>query len=230
MAIDKVSIFCEKASELKTETDYFTDLLIKTLNMTGFKEIPGHELEHSFRVFELSLIIGCKLNASLRILAIASLLHDIGRFLENRSKVKHAEISADLARKVLISDRDRDFIISVITEHSYSAENKPSSIESAILQDADKIDALGFIGVARVFSYGGYNGRIMYNAICNRDKSSSLRHFYEKILKLDSLMNTNIGREIAVKRKEKVKLFIEELRREIDLQDILEILSSDINL
>ncbi len=226
LAFTKIAKYCRNIDEIIAEKNYLANLLINALisiNYNG-EEIPGHELEHSFRVFELSIIMGCNLGADLRTLAISALLHDVGRF-SRVNKVNHAEISANIARELLKEDKDRDLIVRAIREHSYSTSNKPSSLESAILQDADKLDALGFIGVARVFAYGGYMKRVIYTSIYNHDKKSSLQHFYDKILKLPSLMNTEVGRKIAEKRVEKIKLFIRELEKEINLFDVSQTLT-----
>lgn len=221
IAFEKIAKYCNKINHLnKRDLIQIMAKALEAVNYDG-REIPGHELEHSFRVFEISIYLGCKMNASLDLLAIASLLHDVGRWIEDEEETDHAELSAKIANDVLRDHPMRDLIVRIIREHSYSSNKSPSSIESAILQDADKIDALGFIGVARVFAFGGYNGRVIYSAVYNQDVKSSLSHFYEKILKLVELMNTELGRNIAKKRLEKVKFFVNELRREIELQDFL---------
>ena len=163
------------------------------------------------------------MNADLEKLAVATLLHDVGRWLEGDLGRNHAEISADIAIQVLgNSDFSRE-VAEIIREHSYSMAKKPSSIESAILQDADKIDALGVIGVARVFAYGGYKGRPIYASITNPEKTS-YDHFFEKILKLPDLMNTELGKKIAEKRVKKIKSFLEEMVKEVELEDIKDLL------
>jgi len=227
IAFTKISKYCQGIEEIVKERDHLVDLLIKALKTVNYneEEIPGHELEHTFRVFEIAIIMGCKLGAALKPLAIAALLHDVGRFSSENKYMNHAEISADIAERILENYQDKDLIVRMIREHSYSSNKKPSSLESAILQDADKIDALGFIGVARVFAYGGYKKRVIYNSIYNRENQSSLQHFYDKILKLVDLMNTDLGRKIAERRTEKIKYFIRELAKEIDLLDFSQALT-----
>jgi len=223
-AINKVSKLCPKVKALEQRSEHFVEWLVNALQHAGFKrEIPGHEIEHTFRVLELSLLIGCFMNADLEKLAVATLLHDIGRWLEEDLERNHAEISADIAIQVLGNSDFSGEVAEIIREHSYSMAKKPSSIESAILQDADKIDALGVIGVARVFAYGGYKGRPIYASITNPEKTS-YDHFFEKILKLPDLMNTELGKKIAEKRVKKIKSFLEEMVKEVELEDIKDLL------
>jgi len=225
-AINKVERFCTKSEFLKNYERDLIEVFTQALHLVDFsEEIPGHELEHTFRVLELALIIGCHEGANLLKLAISALLHDLGRFIKTSSK-NHAELSADAALQVLkntvFENLSKDVAI-IIKEHSYSAKNKPSSLESAILQDADRIDALGVIGIARVFAYGGYLRRLLYRSLCSKNESS-LDHFYSKILNLPKLIHTKIGKEIAERRARKVKEFLKEFKREIELKDIKDIL------
>jgi len=211
-----------------SELERGVELLISCLKqyVEEFHEIPGHELEHTFRVLELSLFLGKVCNADLRVLIYASLLHDIGRFL--KSKLDHAKLSADIARKLLKNHFPDEFINKVIVcirEHSYSEKKKPSSLESAILQDADRLDALGAIGIARVFSYGGYLGRPIYEMGRDIGEGGSVGHFYDKILKLHELMNTEIAKVIAKERTEFIKKFLERLKKEVKSEDVKQIMT-----
>ncbi len=192
-----------------------------------FSEIPGHEMEHVFRVLEIGLVICEHVNCDKLRFSICALLHDIARMIEPRIK-NHAEKSAVISEKLLIeiptirkllSLDDLEQIKNCIAEHSYSAGKKPSSMESKVLQDADRLDALGAIGIARVFAYGGYLGRPIYNPFEIMDRESSLGHFYDKILELPEKMNTKIAKEIAKKRLKFVKKFIDNLLREMNLED-----------
>lgn len=190
-------------------------------NYSKLHNIPGHEFEHSFRVLELSLYIGYKLNANLKVLTISSLLHDLGRLIKGE-KINHNEVSSEIAEEILREIGLKSYIEPVkrcVVEHSYSSNMSPSSIESAILQDADRIDALGAIGIARVFAYGGFLGRPIYNFIDPFSKEGSLKHFYDKILLLPKLMNTELAKRIALKRIKFVKYFLEEIKDEIEGED-----------
>ncbi|RLG60373.1 phosphohydrolase [Candidatus Geothermarchaeota archaeon] len=136
----------------------------------------------------------------------AALLHDI-----EREKEKHAKRSADTAKEFLIKigfPREKiNLIVKAIREHSYSSGLRPSFKESEILSDADKLDALGAIGIARVF---------MDSALKGRDIKESIRHFYDKILKLPDLMCTKAGRRLALSRVKIVKKFLVEMENEFE--------------
>ena len=181
-------------------------------------EIPGHELEHSFRVLELALYIGHKMNANLNILVISAILHDLGRLVDGKSE-NHNVRSAQMAEEILKEIGLVDYIQEVktcILEHSYSSRGKPSTLESAILQDADRLDALGALGVARVFAYGGYLGRPIYSMVNPFEGEGSLKHFYDKILLLPDRMNTQIGKNLARKRASFIDYFLREIKMEIE--------------
>ncbi|MHA1617132.1 MAG: HD domain-containing protein [Candidatus Njordarchaeales archaeon] len=205
--------------------DQIAQIIIEALKKVNYYIIPGHEIEHCFRVAELATFIAFREGADVRKIFLASLLHDIARVIEERAGGDHAELSAKIAYEVLSNEGfERNFASSVakiIEEHRYSRDKKPSSLESAILQDADKLDALGFIGAARIFAYGGYKGREIYDPFNMRDKGS-LAHFYHKILKLADLMNTKTGRSIAEKRANKIRIFIKTMLEEINMEDLLE--------
>jgi len=190
-------------------------LLSEALREISYPNIPGHELEHSFRVFELAIYIWWhERKGDFRKIVFSALFHDIMRGKEN-----HAFHSAEFTREFLKNrnfDDIADDIARIINEHSYSAKLKPSSFESAILQDADKLDALGAIGIARVFAYGGHLKRQLYNPE-DPTKGESLGHFFEKILKLPKLMNTETGRKLALKRVKVILEFIRQFFRELNL-------------
>ena len=170
---------------------------------------PGHGWDHVERVRALSRIIAEELGGGVdtEVLDIAAILHDVGRAL---SPENHAEASARFAERLLRAlgyPEDRiGRVVEAIRSHSFSSGRRPRSIEAAILSDADKLDALGAVGIARVFMYSGAHGRGI---------EESIRHFYEKILKLPSLMLTKPGRRMAEERVRIVKLFLEELEKEL---------------
>jgi len=170
---------------------------------------PGHGWDHVERVRTLSRIIAAELGDGVdtEVLELAAILHDVGRAL---SPENHAEASARFAERLLKAlgyPRDRiERVVDAIRTHSFSSGGKPRSIEAAILSDADKLDALGAIGVARVFMYSGAHGRGI---------EESVRHFHEKILKLPNLMLTEPGKRIAEERVKIVRLFLEGLEKEL---------------
>ncbi len=175
-----------------------------------------HGFLHVERVLNLCLQIGKRLNANLFILEIAVLLHDIGR--KNRSKTtsikNHAELSAEMAFNFLdscdlkLSKKDFDNIIHCIRSHSFSNNSNPQTLEAKILSDADKLDALGAIGLYRTIGF----------TIKNKGNLNDLiKHLREKIIKLKDTLLLDISRKIARKRHEIVLDFYKQIKNEADL-------------
>lgn len=189
-----------------------------------FKNIPykNHHLDHLKRVGKTCLEIGKKLNADLLVLEVAALFHDICRIDEDHGKC-HAELSADFLDKFLTErswDKDlRNKICYAIRLHRYSTGIIPETIEAKILQDSDRLDALGAIGIIRVASHDPETA--LYNLIepfpDNRpiSKEYVIDHFYDKILKLKDIFHTEEAKRIAKHRHEYLLLFLNELRNEI---------------
>lgn len=194
-------------------------VLAKVLEDREKVEIPGHDIEHSFRVLEFALFIASKEGGNPLVLALAALFHDIFRAEEElKSDIDHEIMAAELVSRELsglYSSEILENVVKCIKEHRYSKFAKPSTKESQIFQDADKLDALGAIGIARVFAYSGYKNRYLYDPL-NLNAQDSIAHFREKILKLPYLMNTKAGMEIAYRRVSIIRKFLKELVREIE--------------
>ena len=188
---------------------------------------PSHDFSHIERVVSLALKVGEVENANLNILIPAVYLHDIVNVPKNSSKRESAsELAANMASGILkeagYSDDDIEKIYTVIVEHSYSLGRRPTTIESAVLQDCDKLDGLGAIGIMRAITCGTRMKASYYNvedplAIkrSRNDKKYTIDHFEEKLYKLPALMNTDMGRVEAEKRVEYMKGFINQLQNEI---------------
>lgn len=166
----------------------------------------AHGEDHVKRVLRLAKFIAEKEGADLKILEKAVELHDCVRDKEN-----HAIESAKLAREILKSQGySEDFIDAVahaIESHSFSAGIEPKTLEARVLSDADKLDAIGAIGVARAFMVAGERGRSI---------EETLKHFEEKLLKLKDLLYTDTARILAKKRHEFLVCFYEEIKRELN--------------
>ena len=170
-----------------------------------------HGFEHTMRVYNLALRIARKYdNVNITVLKLACLLHDVGRPLENKLKKHHAIISAEMAEKILKNFNVNDKIIKevkhAILAHSFSLGIKPQSIEAKILSDADKLDAIGAIGIARCF---------MLSGALNRSLDQSIQHFHDKLLKLKDLMWTEEAKRIAEHRHKFMVNFLKELNDEL---------------
>lgn len=189
---------------------------------------PAHDFHHIMRVYKNAEMIGRREGTNMEILLPAVLLHDLVIYPKGSVKSsKSADESADLAENILRKYRypqdQIDQICYCIRAHSYSKRLVPASLEGRILQDADRIDALGAIGIARTFSVGGSENRTFYNADdpffrSNRDLDDmqwTLDHFQTKLLKLEGFMHTETAKKIARERTRFMMLFIRQLQREI---------------
>jgi len=173
---------------------------------------PCHGVDHVLRVRDLALTIAEKVREPVdrEVLELAALLHDIGRL---STETNHAERSAEIARILLELagyPRDKiDMVVNATLAHSYTSRVEAVSIEAKILSDADKLDALGAVGVARVFAYSGEKGRSI---------EDSIQHFYSKILNLVDTMHTDEAKRIAYERHKFVREFLSRLLQELSME------------
>ncbi len=187
----------------------------------------AHDFDHIMRVFKNAQSICKKENANEKLVLSAVLLHDVISYpkSDKRSKlssIKSAEESKKILKKFNFTKEEIHIISDAIRDHSFSRNVIPTTLEGKILQDADRLDAIGAIGIARVFAVGGSEKRPFYNIkdpFCKSripdDKIWTLDHFYRKLLKLESLMNTKSGKIEAKKRTRVIKDFLNELKKEI---------------
>jgi uncharacterized protein len=192
------------------------------------KEASGHDIYHAERVFRSALHIQSHEGGDDYMIGAAALVHDICRPWEKKTGKSHFGPEAlQIIRQVLTESQVRpdsiDPILEVVKRHDlYDWSNKASqkSIELQIVQDADNLDAIGAIGIARTFAFGGAHGSVMYypgeNLDFTRDfvedphhKTSTIAHFYEKLLKLKDNMNTETGRRLGESRHQIVVDFLD---------------------
>lgn len=165
----------------------------------------GHGVDHAMRVYHNAMIIAQTERCNKQIVALGALLHDA-----DDHKIFHTKDNAN-ARGFLkehgVSEDEIDRIVTIINAVSFSKnkDKKPETIEGMIVQDADRLDAMGAVGIARTFAYGGKHGR---------DMESSIQHFHEKLLLLKDLMNTEKAKELAKKRHEYLLGFLDEWKAE----------------
>ena len=187
----------------------------------------AHDFDHVMRVYKNAQKICKKEKENDKLVLCAVLLHDIVSYPKSDKRSKMS--STESAKKSKIILRQYDFLndeISIISDairdHNFSKNKTPESIVGKILQDADRLDAIGAIGIARVFATGGSLKRPFYNIddpFCKTrkpdDKTWTVDHFYQKLLKLESLMNTKSGKMEAKKRTNVLKEFLNQLKQEI---------------
>ena len=187
----------------------------------------AHDYEHTMRVYKNAQQICKKEKANETLVLSAALLHDIVSYSKSNKRSKLSSIdsakkSKNILEKFNFSKKDITIILDAIRDHSFSQNKIPKTLEGKILQDADRLDALGAIGIARVFATGGSLKRPFYNIkdpFCKRrtpdDHTWTVDHFFEKLLKLESLMNTKSGKVEAKKRTRILKEFLNQLKQEI---------------
>ncbi len=187
----------------------------------------AHDFDHVMRVYKNAQKICKKEKANEKLVLCSALLHDIVSYpkSDKRSKsssTESAQKSKLILKKYNFSKEEIIIISDAIRDHSFSQNKIPKSIVGKILQDADRLDAIGAIGIARVFATGGSLKRPFYNIddpFCKTrkpdDKIWTVDHFYQKLLKLESLMNTKSGKMEAQKRTKVIKEFLNQLKKEL---------------
>ena len=191
-------------------------------------EGSGHDWWHIHRVRNNALTIAKKYDTKLFILEMAALLHDIAdhKFHDGDESIglKKAQ---DWLLSINVPQNTIKDILEIMSQISFSSGQTPTSIEGKIVQDADRLDAIGAIGIARTFAYGGYKRREIYNPDIPPTKEQTLEeykksteptinHFYDKLLHLKDLMNTSEAKEIAKKRHRYMQDFLREFYAEWD--------------
>jgi len=201
--------------------------LIKTDIKKIMHNDPAHDFDHIMRVYKNAQQIIKKEKVNETLVLSAVLLHDVVSFPKSDKHSKNSSIESAKKAKTILKKYDFTsdeitIVCDAISEHSFSQKKIPKTIEGKILQDADRLDALGAIGIARVFATGGSLRRQFYNLddpFCKKripdDKIWTLDHFFEKLLKLEFLMNTNSGKIEAKKRTKILKNFLKQLKHEI---------------
>lgn len=183
----------------------------------------GHDWFHIERVYKNALLLAKEEDCNIEIVKLGALLHDIAD-----SKFHHGDetIGPKIARDFLVSQNVAvdtiDAVVAIIENISFKGgnfEKTYTSKELEIVQDADRLDALGAIGIARTFNYGGFKNRMLYNPEIQpnlnmtkeeykKSNAPTINHFYEKLLLLKDKMNTKTGKKIAAERHRFMEQFL----------------------
>jgi len=167
---------------------------------------PTHDFEHAKRVCSIAIHLAREEKADEDIVKAAALLHDVGYSIDEK---EHEKKSMEIAESLLgMTDFPKEKakkVLECIREHRFSKSGKAMSLEAKILQDADRIDAIGAVGIARCFLWSGEHRKVLKDAI---------KHFDEKLLKLKDVMNTQSGRRMAEDRHKFMLEFLEKLEDE----------------
>ena len=200
-----------------------------------FKKTSGcHDWSHIERVRKLALKIGKKEKGNLKVLEIATLLHDIGRKDEMKCKGKfcHAEKGSEIAGTILdkydISAEDKKNILHAIISHRFRGRNIPKTVEAKILYDADKLDSIGAIGISRAIIWAGtsgskniYTGNEKEIASSGKDHSytkedSAILEYEIKLKKIKDKMLTKEGKKLAKGRHQFMEDFLKQMWLEVE--------------
>jgi uncharacterized protein len=189
-------------------------------NMTAVDDM-GHDYDHVKRVFSMCIEIGKKMGANLKVLGAAALLHDVGRIQEIQTGISHSITSGEMGELILerigYSQEEIEDVRQAIRTHRFSEGLTPTSLEGKILSDADKLDAIGAIGVYRAIAHSNATGVGI---------DGFLRHADEKLLGLRDMMYTDLGEMHANERHAVLNTFVENLRSELGHVDSLDINNS----
>ncbi|WP_103866870.1 HD domain-containing protein [Aquimarina sp. I32.4] len=189
----------------------------------------GHDWFHVYRVFKNAQLISQEEKVDSLVISIGALLHDIADSkFHNGDETIGPRIANEFLQNLQVPKDSIDHVIKIIENVSFRGGNtdqKFKSLELDVIQDADRLDAIGAIGIARCFHYGGFKNRELYNPEITPDlkmskeeykKSTapSINHFYEKLLLLKDRMNTVTGRRLATERHQFMEQFLEQFYKE----------------
>ncbi len=207
--------------------NYESAMLARMTNECAKIQDPSHDILHVKRVVELAKKIAKSEGADLNIVVPASYLHDLVLIPKNDPRRKEAsKLSAEEAirflRELFYPEEFLEGIYHAILGHSYSANVSVSSIEAKVVQDADRLDGIGAIGIARAFTVGAMFGRSLYDGTEPfahhrelNDSENTLDHFYIKILNVFGKLQTETGRDIGRERQKLMEDFIDQLKTEL---------------
>jgi uncharacterized protein len=192
----------------------------------------GHDWWHIYRVWNLAKLMSKKEAVDLHLVELAALLHDLDDWKlsdKNQEDLPNARrllaennVSKDIIEKVVV-------IINEVSFKGAGVETRPTSTEAMVVQDADRLDAIGAIGIARTFAYGGFKNQPLHlpNAkpIFHKNfeeykntRTSTINHFYEKLLLLKGRLNTDTAKELAIQRHKFMEQFLEQFYAEWNLE------------
>jgi uncharacterized protein len=214
-----------------------TDTITQTLEYVKHKlagESSGHDWWHIYRVHNLAKYLAKHEGGDTLVIELAALLHDISDYKLNGGDDTLGPI---LAKEFLLSigvdTITAEHVADIIYNMSFKGAlvtDKMQTLEGQIVQDADRLDAIGAIGIGRTFAYGGHKGRIMYDptieptlhssfAEYKNANSGTINHFYEKLLLLKDRLNTPTAKQLATRRHQVMEDFLTEFFHEWHLQE-----------
>jgi len=183
----------------------------------------GHDSFHTFRVYKMATNLAFEEHADLQIVQLAALLHDVDDVKLSPETAANKDRARGFLAENQVAQPVIEAICQIIEEISYKGTDSvvPKTLEGKCVQDADRLDAIGAIGIARAFAYGGNHNRVMHDpsiapkpdmdeAEYRNHVSTTVNHFYEKLFKLTDLINTDAAKRIARERERYMKNYIAE--------------------
>ncbi|MGJ8737467.1 HD domain-containing protein [Zobellia laminariae] len=194
----------------------------------------GHDWFHIERVFKNTLLLAKEEKVDVLVVSLGALLHDIADAkFNNGDETVGPKLAQNFLGDLEVNEETINHVIKIIENISFknslekTEEEKFSSLELEVVQDADRLDALGAIGIARAFNYGGFKNRELYNPEIapnlkmskeeyKKSSAPTLNHFYEKLLLLKNKMNTKTGKKLAEERHQYMVDFLKQFYKEWD--------------
>jgi uncharacterized protein len=177
-------------------------------------DASGHDFDHTMRVFRMATTIAREENADLETVQLAALLHDVDDRKLSPQTYEHKDNAVRFLRDNSVEEDKIRTIVEIISQISFSAGNgAPSTLEGMCVQDADRLDAIGAIGIGRAFAFGGSRGRRIHDPEGN-DTTTTIQHFYDKLLLLKDRMNTATGKNLANMRHQFMESFLQQFYAE----------------
>ena len=190
----------------------------------------GHGFWHINNVRNIALKISLKEGGNSSLIELIALLHEVGDYKLFKNHETPEMILPDIIYPYHLKDEVMNTLCETIKQISFKGLNENKTIENPegrIVQDADRLEAMGAIGIARTFAYGGRKNREIYNpsiSLVNyisfdeykKNRSTAINHFYEKLLRLKDLMNTKTARQLAEERHRFMEMYLEQFYKECE--------------
>ncbi len=204
---------------MKNEKVLITQAVKKEAEKFFGNEFSGHDVLHTMRVLENAKRLQALHGGDLFIISLSALLHDFDDKKISPETHKNLDNARAVLMKYSVEKQDTEHILNIIRSVSFSDGEAAQSLEAKIVQDADRLDALGAVGIARCFAWGGCHGRPIYSekdsdSAYIETGNSGIAHFFQKLLKLESMMNTDGGRKEAKKRTDFLKEYLSHFSEE----------------
>lgn len=210
---------------LSPKQDEVINTLVERVKEKMSGEGSGHDWWHVYRVWQNAIAIGQAEGADMFVVQLAALLHDIADWKFNDGDMKAGgRVSAEWLTELSVDGNVINHVSAIIDRLSYKGAGVDTSmptLEGKVVQDADRLESMGAMGVARTFAYGGYKGRPLYDPNIKPEVHTSLEqyknsagptinHFYEKLLLLKELINTDHAKKLAAGRHEFMESFLKQ--------------------